>query len=119
MINALTIILVFSFVAVGCRSEMELTSEEKAKLDPGVQKILAGDESAMVDRTVRPDGTMEYGLVVRGSSPDDLKAAGINVVSAFGDVMTVRITRSQIKTLARISSVRSVETGNMSYPKSK
>jgi hypothetical protein len=116
--KTLTALLVVGLTVAGCRSEMELTQEQRAKLEPGVQRLLTDEEvpDTGYDVTIRPDGSKEYGLIVRGSNPDEIRAAGIKVVSTFGEIMTVRVTRSQIGSLARLASVRSVSQGRTSYP---
>jgi hypothetical protein len=63
------------------------------------------------DVTVRHDGTREYGIIVRTTSVDSLRAAGIRIQSVFGDVVTARVTVDELLDIARLPSVRAVQNG--------
>jgi hypothetical protein len=69
-----------------------------------------------LDSSVRPDGTREYAVVIRGGSVDELRKEGIPAIAGIGAVATARVTLEELKSLARISSVRSVETAKTAYP---
>ena len=61
--------------------------------------------------SVRSDGVTLYRVILRGNA-DDLRAKGIPLVSALGDVCTASLTFDQLCDAARIPSVRSVECGS-------
>jgi hypothetical protein len=61
------------------------------------------------------NGTIMMTVIIRGNA-DDVKAAGIHLRSALGDVLTASITVSQLWKLARIPSVRTVECGSTNVP---
>jgi len=63
------------------------------------------------DMTRRPDGTREYGIIIRTTSVDSLRAAGIRIQSVFGDVITARVSVDELRTIVRLPSVRAVQSG--------
>lgn len=98
-------------LSLSCGGPMALTDAERAKLDPGLQALLVegtGSESRY-DVTIRPDGTREYGVIVRTTDAEKLRAAGIHVQSVLGDVVTVRVTVDELCNVARLPSVRAVQ----------
>jgi len=99
-----------ALLVLSCGGPMALTDAERAKLDPGLQALLTegtGTDSGY-DVTIRPDGTREYGVIVRTTDAEQLRAAGIRVQSVLGDVVTVRVTVDELRTVARLPSVRAV-----------
>jgi hypothetical protein len=104
------LLLVF---ATSCCGSRELSSAEKAKLTPGLQALLTEQSlpDELYDVTVGADGTKEYGVIIRSNSPDEIRAQGIKVQSAFGDVVTARVSKDQLRTLLSLPSVRSVDEG--------
>jgi hypothetical protein len=105
--------LLLTFVVMSCGGSPTLTDQERAKLDPYLQSLLTeGTVSAdRYEMTVRPDGTREYGIIVRTTSVDSLRAAGIRVQSVFGDVVTARVSVDELRVIARLPSVRAVQNG--------
>jgi len=104
-------LMLLAFLMLSCGGPMALTEAERAKLDPGLQSLLAegtGTESGY-DVTVRSDGTREYGVIVRTTDAEQLRAAGIRVQSVFGDVVTVRVTVDELRNVARLPAVRAVQ----------
>jgi hypothetical protein len=96
---------------LSCGGPLVLTAAERDKLDPGLQTLLAegiGSETRY-DVTIRPDGTREYGAIVRTTDVEQLRAAGIRVQSVLGDVVTVRVTVDELRNVARLSAVRAVQ----------
>ena len=103
--------MLLAFLLVACGGPMALTEAERAKLDPGLQSLLAegtGSE-AHYDLSIRTDGTREYGVIVRTTDAEKLRAAGIHVQSVLGDVVTVRVTVDELRDVARLPSVRAVQ----------
>jgi len=109
---------VICLLLVSCSGAKQLSDNERSKLDPAVQRLLTRERvvESDYDSTVRPDGSREYGLVVRGGNADEVKKAGIRVSSVFGDVMTVRVTLEELRKLVGLSSVRSVQNSSKNYP---
>lgn len=109
--SALFALALFGIACAGTRT---LSDAERAKLDPSLQRLLTGERvmESEYDSTVRSDGTREYGLSVRCSNADELKKAGINVSSVFGDVVTVRVSLDELKTLVGLASVGFIENGS-------
>ena len=122
--------LLCSFLAFHCGQGTSLTREEMAKLDPGLQQLFAqplpvppgrGSSTdsgqpadASYDISVRANGVKEYGVIIRSSSPQDLRDAGIQVGSVFGDVITARVSVDELRRIVSLSTVRAVEQGKRS-----
>jgi hypothetical protein len=113
------VVLPFACVLlVSCSGAYRLTDVERSKFDPAVQRLLLHERvvESEYDTSVRPDGSKEYGLVVRSNNAEEIKKAGIRVASVFGDVVTVRVTLDELRKLVGLSSVRSVQSGSKNYP---
>ena len=104
--------------AWSCGSGVGLTDIEFGKLDPMLQSLLSAGKGApdRYDITRRADGTMEYGIIVRTSAPEDLRAAGVIPNSIVGEIVTVRATLEDVRTIARLASVRSLQSAAMNAP---
>lgn len=109
-----SIVLLCAFVAWQCGQGPRLSQEEMAKLDPGLRQLFAqsapGDSS--YDVSVRPGGVKEYGVIIRSDSPQDLRDAGINVGSVFGDIITARVSVEELRRVVSLPAVRSVQQAN-------
>lgn len=101
-----------------CGSGIGLTDTEFGKLDPMLQSLLSAGKGApdRYDITQRTDGTLEYGIIVRTSAPEDLRAAGVIPNSIVGEIVTVRVTLEEVRTIARLASVRSLQSAAMNAP---
>lgn len=108
------ILLFLAVLVVSCGGTRELTPGDRAKLSPGLIALLTEESvpDELYDVTVRSDGTKEYGVIVRAASPDELRARGISVQSVLGDVLTVRVSKEQLRAMLSLPSVRSVDQGN-------
>ncbi len=93
---------------------MNLTKEEATKLDPVLQKLFLSDESdeSQLDVGMRKDGEKEYAVIIRTSDVEALRAAGVTPGSVFDDVVTTRVTKSELKKVLGLSSVRAVQNGS-------
>ena len=94
-----------------CSAEPVLSVEEQEKLDPMLQELVLGRDIAerRYDISLRPDGIKEYAVIVRTSAPEDVRALGISIGSVFGELVTVRVSAAELKRLAAIKSVRSIQ----------
>ena len=112
------VLSVVCLLLVSCSATNRLSEAERAKLDPALQRLLAQErvDEKDYDSTVRADGSKEFGLSVRSNNADEIREAGIRVLSAFGDVITVRVTLDELRKLAGLSSVRSVQNSSRNYP---
>ncbi len=95
-----------------------LTDREMAKLDPQLQRLVAGETVAESDYEVsnRLSGEKEYGVIIRSSNAEDLRSAGIPINSVIGDVITARLTISELKKVLTIPSVRALQNSSKNYP---
>ena len=103
---------------LSCSSTTHLTDQEMAKIDPRVQRVLAGEQVPGLEEvsSLRPDGSREYPIVVRMTNPKELDALGITPQSRFGDMITVRVTAEEIKKLAQLGSVTAIRAGAPNEP---
>ena len=108
--------LLCSFLTFQCGPGTSLTREEMAKLDPGLQQLFAQSPptDTSYDVSVRANGVKEYGVIVRSSSPQDLRDAGLQVGSVFGDVITARVSLEELRRIVSLPTVRAVERGTRS-----
>ncbi len=101
----------------GC-ARPALTDREMAKLDPPLQRLIVGEAVVEGDFDVsnRPGGEKEYGVIIRSSNPEELKSAGIPINTVMGDVITARLTISELKKVLTIPSVRALQNRSKNYP---
>lgn len=112
-------LLLLALAVMACSSTVELTPAENAKLDVPLRMILAGQSppaAQAAGTTVRPDGSKEYHIVIRGGSAADFQAVGVNVGSALGEIFTARVTAAELRKIAKLPAVRSVELGSQNQP---
>jgi hypothetical protein len=105
--------LLLMFVLFSCGGPPTLTDQELAKLDPYLHALITEGTvpAERYDMTLRPDGTREYGIIIRTTSVDSLRAAGVRVQSVFGDVVTARVSVDELRNIVRLPSVRAVQSG--------
>lgn len=98
----------------GCSGSGRLSDADRAKLDPPLQRLLSGKQIAETDYdiSIRQDGTKEYAVIIRSRNPDEVKSAGIRISSAYGEVLTARVSRDELAGLLRLPSVRFVESSS-------
>jgi hypothetical protein len=101
--------------AWSCGSGSGLTDTEFSKLDPMLQSLLSAGTGTpeRYDITRRTDGTEEYGIIVRTSAPEELRAAGVVPNSIVGEIVTVRATLEEVRAIARLASVRGLQSATM------
>jgi hypothetical protein len=105
--------LLLLVLLAACSGTMELTESEKGKLDMKLQSLMTAKGMASdsdFDMSTDKDGKKIYSIIVRGSSADDVRKLGVNVNSNFGDVITVRCSIDDLKKIAKLPSVRALET---------
>jgi hypothetical protein len=106
--------LLLAFLALGClgcAGTRSFTDAEVGKLDPVLRRLVKAEAVSETDYdiTVRPDGTKEYGVIVLTSDVSALTAEGICIDSAFGEVVTLRVTLEELKRVLCLSSVHAVQ----------
>jgi hypothetical protein len=97
-----------------CAGSSGLSKEERSKVDPAIMKLLSGAvvDDNDYDVSLRPDGAKEYEIIVRLTSTDDLRSAGIRIQTAAGSVATARVTLSELKNMLHMPSVKFVQNGS-------
>jgi len=110
--------LILTVSLYGCSAEGTLTSEERAKLDPPLQRLFSGgnpDESQF-DVSTLSNGQKAYSVIIRSSNADELRSLGVQVGSVFQDVITARVTLKELRKILSLPAVRAVQTGSRNYP---
>jgi len=113
-------LLASSLLLSGCSTQTRLTDQEMAKIQPQLQRLLAGERVADLEElsSLRTDGSREYPLIVRMTNAQELDSIGVTPGSRFGEIVTVRVTTDEIRRIARLPSVTSIEAGARSEPNS-
>ena len=104
--------------AMGCVSSTTLSESERQKLDPQLTMLVRGDAAsdAGYDVGLRADGSKEYGVIIRSTNAAEIRNAGIQVGSAFSDVVTARVTIAELRKILTLPSVRSVQASSKNQP---
>ena len=102
---------------LGC-PRAALTDREMAKLDPPLQRLVAEGSAAESDYdvSIRSGGEKEYGVIIRSANAEELRSAGIPINTVMGDVITARLTISELKKVLTIPSVRALQNSSKNYP---
>jgi hypothetical protein len=111
--------LILAVLFAGCATTgSQLTSLEKEKLDPALQRLVLGTPASRTeyDITPGPSGEEKFGVIVRTDNIDVLRKAGYTVTSAYGDVSVVRVTIAELRSLVTIPSVKNVTNGSKNQP---
>lgn len=94
-------------------SDASLTSAQRQRLAPPLQRVLTGD-TLHTDR-VQPvgdrDGDPVYSVLVVASDAEALRDAGLALTNVRDSVLTARWTPSDIRRAASIEGVRRIRTG--------
>jgi hypothetical protein len=111
--------LLFAFLVAGCATTgTQLTTLEKEKLDPALQRLVLGAPASRTEYEVTsgPSGEDTFGVIVRSDNIDEIRNAGYTVSSAFGDIAVVRVTLTRLRTLVTLPSVKNVSNGSKNQP---
>ncbi len=111
--------LILAALFAGCATTgPQLTTQEKEKLDPALQRLVLGTSPSRTEYDITPGAPGEdtFGVIVRSTNIDEIRNAGCAVTSAFGDVAVVRVTVSQIRKLVTLPSVRNITNGSKNQP---
>jgi hypothetical protein len=106
---------IVALILAGCAATgPQLTPLEEQKLDPALQRLVLGTPASRTeyDITPGPSGEDTFGVLVRTDNVDDVRNAGFDVTSAFGDVAVVRATMKQLRALVLLPSVKSLRNGS-------
>ncbi len=99
-----------------CSGSGALTEAERQKLDPQLTRLMLGEPERDAESGTRLDGTKEYEVIIRSTNAEEVKQAGIKIGSAFGDVITARVTVAELKKILALSSVRAVQASSKNRP---
>jgi hypothetical protein len=118
LVGCIGTILALTLMIAGCTGARELTEMERQKLDPQLTMLLRGDDAAdsNLDVGLRKDGSKEYGVIIRSRNVEEVKKAGIQIGSAFSDVITARVTIPELRKILGLASVRAVQASSKNRP---
>jgi|WetSurMetagenome_2_1015567.scaffolds.fasta_scaffold760088_2 hypothetical protein len=103
----------------GCASSFKgLSDTERAKLDPPLQRLLAGEAVNTLDYHSIPGegGQPLYSVIIKGESLNQLERQGYRTGSIMGNMATAHLSVEQIVTLLRQPSIRSILNGGSNMP---
>jgi hypothetical protein len=100
-------------VISACGGERALTEQDLAKCDIPLRMLLLGDTTHQHDLDVsrRPDGSVEYGAIIRTKDLKEVRNLGVQVQSTFDDIVTIRGTVDQLRSVVALPSVHAVTMG--------
>lgn len=112
------VLLALILFAPSCSGTKSLTASEKAKLDPQLLVLLQDENIVESDYSIslRQDGTKQYAVIIRGTNPEELRAAGIALQAVMGDVITARVTKEELRKVVALPSVRAVQNSSKDFP---
>jgi len=110
-------LLFFAFFIAGCASPAALGDKEKEKLDPPLQQLLEGKQTAERKLNViqNSDGTKLYGVIIRIKDNVTEKELGIHCNTLQSGIATARLTLEEIREIVKLDAVIRVEAGTKSY----
>jgi hypothetical protein len=111
--------LVIAFLLSGCASSSGgLGDGERAKLDPPLQRLIAGEKVNPLDYHSIPGegGQPLYGVIIKGESLNQLERQGYRIGSVMGNMATAHLSIEQIIVLVRQPSITSIVNGESNLP---
>lgn len=104
--------------ASGPSASRGLSSTEKKRLGPTLQRLLRGDSLAMerVDPVSTKEGAPVYEVTIRTENPDALREAGLPLTSVQGTLVTARLTLDQLRSAASTTGVRTIRAAKQLEP---
>lgn len=111
-------LLVLSLAVTGCGgSDQVLTKEELEKLDPDLRRLVQGSAPQQaIPSTTRPDGTRAYSVFIRATDAERVREAGLPINSVSGNILTARLSTSELRKAARLEAVTSIESSGEASP---
>jgi hypothetical protein len=109
-VHSLWLLLLAGLMMSGCSGASDtLTTEQRNKLHPRLQRLLDGTAAATAFvTTTRPDGTIAYAVLLRVDDPAAIRESGLPVQSIVGSTVTARLTLSELRRAARLPTVQSI-----------
>jgi len=111
--------------ALSLASAGTLSTEQRAKLHPDFQALLAkmytdvgaaGGSDARLAKVSAPGTENAYHAIVYTSDPGTVRSTGALVNSVYPGFVTAQVTASQILALARLDGVSYIDEGSLNYP---
>ncbi len=106
-------LLAFAVCAFHCANSNQLTDADLAKLDRRLRPVVlgTGNPGDGCGAALRADGATVYSVLIRGRA-DELRAHDIPLVGTVGEISTAVLTLEELKSAARLPSVRSLDCGS-------
>jgi hypothetical protein len=94
-------------------SDASLTSAQRQRLAPPLQRVLTGDtvQTNRVQPVGDRDGDPVYSVLIVASDAEALRDAGLALTNVRDSVLTARWTPSNIRRAASIEGVRRIRAG--------
>ena len=111
--------------AVRAASAGTLSTQERAKIHPDFQALLAvtypdvrpgGGSVARLAKVNAPAAQDMYHAIVYTSDPGAVRLTGATVNSTYPGFVTAQVTAGQILALARLDDVSYIDEGSLNYP---
>jgi hypothetical protein len=114
---ALALLALFAFGCGGSQGGKALSDAERAKLDPTLQRVVAGDTAAAPEAAqARRGAERVYLVLIRTAEPSALREAGLPLGSVSGTVATARLTAAEIRQAARLDAVGQIQISQTAGP---
>jgi subtilisin family serine protease len=121
----LSALALFAAAAVSLALAATLSTQERAKIHPDFQALLAMTypdvraEGGSVERLAKASaGGAEntYHAIVYTDDPQAVRSTGSTVNSVYSGFVTAQVTAGQILALAHLDGVRYIDEGSLNYP---
>ncbi|HTY58306.1 MAG TPA: S8 family serine peptidase [Bacteroidota bacterium] len=116
-------LVLFAACACSLAAAATLTTQERAKIHPDFQVLLAktypdlqGVGGSVARLAKAPGATESYQAIVYTSDASAVRATGAAVNSVYPGFVTAQVTPAQILALAQTDAVRYIDEGSMNYP---
>jgi predicted sugar kinase len=101
------ILMLTEGIFTSCGDSLPLTASELAKLDAPLQLLVTTKDTPDDQRVV---------VLIHSSHPDELRSEGVEVDDIVENIITAKVTISQLKRIVLMSSVQSVESNSKRSP---
>jgi minor extracellular serine protease Vpr len=116
-------LVLFAAWAVSLAAAATLTTQERAKIHPDFQSLLAktypdlqGVGGSIARLAKVPGGTDTYHAIIYTDNAAAVQATGAVINSTYPGFVTAQVTPAQILSLSQIDAVRYIDEGSINYP---
>jgi len=111
------VILSCLFCGLYCSSSVQLTREEKEKLDYQLQRLISGENvnENLYNVYTAADGTKKYGIIIQSADPEAIRQTGVEVNSISNDIITAKLSIEEIRKIVTLSAVKTIRNTSKTY----